>query len=276
MNFKASVIISVYDNTRLLKPVLDSLKQQTEKNFEIIISEDGQSEEMKTFVADYPFVNDFQHLTQKDNGWQKNKALNNAIRHATSDWLIFIDGDCVLHPRFVEMHLRYACENVILAGKRVKLDPEISLFLENNIPEAISGLQKMFLKRLFFGKGKIVFIEESIFISPDGLLRFIPKLRKANRLIGSNMSFSKKAIYAINGFDEEYTLPAVGEDTDLAWRFKAAGYELKPVRNLAVQYHLYHKEIWTDKSVNLARMQKNQSQNRYICTCGLNQPENEL
>ena len=276
MNYKASVIISVYDNTRLLKPVLDSLKQQTEKNFEIIISEDGQSEEMKIFVADYPFVNDFQHLTQKDNGWQKNKALNNAIRHAKSDWLIFIDGDCVLHPRFVEMHVRYACENVILAGKRVKLDPEISLFLENNIPEAISGLQKMFLKRLFFGKGKIVFIEESIFISPDGWLRFIPALRKANRLIGSNMSFYKKAIYAINGFDEEYTMPAVGEDTDLFWRFQAAGFQVKSVRNLAVQYHLYHTEIWNDKTQNLERMQKNQSENRYICTCGLNQPESAL
>ena len=276
MNYKASVIISVYDNPRFLNLVLDSLKLQTEQNFEIIISEDGENKAMKELVEKYPFENDYQHITQKDTGWQKNKALNNAIRHAKADWLIFIDGDCVLHPRFVEMHLHFAGEKSILAGKRVKLDPKTSVFLENNMPEAIAQMQKIFTKKLFFGKGKTGFIEESIFISPDGLLGFIPGLRKANRLIGSNMSFSKKAIYAINGFDEEYTLPAVGEDTDLAWRFKAAGYELKPVRNLAVQYHLYHKEIWTDKSVNLARMQKNQSQNRYICTCGLNQPESAL
>ncbi len=276
MKFKASVIISVYDNTRLLKPVLDSLKQQTEKNFEIIISEDGQSEELKTFVADYPFVNDFQHLTQEDNGWQKNKALNNAIRHAKSDWLIFIDGDCVLHPRFVEMHLRYAGETVILAGKRVKLDSETSLFLENNMPEAIGEMQKKCIRKLFTGRGKNTFIEESIFISPDGWLRFIPGLRKANRLTGSNMSFSKKAIYAINGFDEEYTLPAVGEDTDLFWRFRAAGFQVKPVRNLAVQYHLYHSENWNDNTENLKRMLKNQSENRYICICGIKQPESAL
>ena len=276
MKFKASVIISVYDNTRLLKPVLDSLKQQTEKNFEIIISEDGQSEEMKIFVADYPFMNDFQHLTQEDNGWQKNKALNNAIRHATSDWLIFIDGDCVLHPRFVEMHLRFAVETVILAGKRVKLDSETSLFLENNMPEAIGEMQKKCIRKLFTGRGKTTFIEESIFISPDGWLRFIPGLRKANRLTGSNMSFSKKAIYAINGFDEEYTLPAVGEDTDLFWRFRAAGFQVKPVRNLAVQYHLYHRENWNDNTENLKRMLKNQSENRYICTCGIKQPESAL
>ncbi len=271
MNCKATVIISVYDNTKFLKLVLDSLKMQSEKNFEIIISEDGQSEAMKTFVADYPFVNEFQHLTQTDQGWQKNKALNNAIRHAKSDWLIFIDGDCVLHHRFVEMHLRYARENVILAGKRVKLDPETSDSLEKNISGTLPHLQKTFLKKLFFGKGKIVFIEESFFISPDGWLRFVPALRKAKRLIGCNMSFSKKAIYAINGFDEEYTLPAVGEDTDLAWRFAAAGFRLQPVRNLAVQYHLYHRENWTDKTENMMRMQKNKSENRYICTHGLNQ-----
>ena len=276
MKFKASVIVSVYDNTKFLKLVLDSLKIQSEKNFEIIISEDGQSEEMKTFVADYPFVNDFQHLSQEDDGWRKNKALNNAVRHANADWLIFIDGDCVLHPRFVEMHLRYAGETVILAGKRVKLDSETSLFLENNMPEAIGEMQKKCIRKLFTGRGKTTFIEESIFISPDGWLRFIPGLRKANRLTGSNMSFSKKAIYAINGFDEEYTLPAVGEDTDLFWRFRAAGFQVKPVRNLAVQYHLYHSENWNDNTENLKRMLKNQSENRYICTCGIKQPESAL
>lgn len=272
MNYKATVIISVYDNVRFLKLVLDSLKLQTEKDFEIIISEDGSSEVMKKFVGNYSFLNDFQHLTQEDDGWQKNKALNNSIRNAKSDWLIFIDGDCVVHPRFVEMHLRYAEENTILAGKRVKLDEKTSEYLENNFSEAIHKLQKNLLRKLLFGKGKIVFIEESISISPDSVFGFIPKMRKANRLIGCNMSFSKKAIYAINGFDEEYKLPAVGEDTDLFWRFKAAGFQIKSVRNLAVQYHLYHQEIWNDNSENMVKMEKNQQANKFFCKKGLVQP----
>ncbi len=274
--YKASVIISVYNNTRFLKLVLDSLQLQTEKDFEIIISEDGNSDVMRTFVKNYTFSNDFQHLTQDDNGWQKNKALNNAIRNAKSDWLIFIDGDCVLHPRFVEMHLRYAEEKVILAGKRVKMDKKTSEYLETNFSEAIQELQKVFLKKLVVGKGKTEFIEESIFISPDGIFGFIPKIRKAKRLIGCNMSFSKKAIYAINGFDEEYRLPAVGEDTDLAWRFIAAGFTLKSVRNLAVQYHLYHTANWSDNTENKTRMLKNQQANRFFCENGLIKNENHL
>lgn len=250
--------------------MLDSLKLQTEKYFEIIISEDGSNDDMKQFIKSYPFDNDFQHLTQEDNGWQKNKALNNAIRSAKSEQLIFIDGDCVLHQRFIEMHVRYADDKHILSGKRVKMDKETSLLFENNFTEIMNKIQKIFLKKLLFGKGKTVFIEESLFISPDGLLGFVPKIRqKAKRLIGSNMSFSKRAIYAINGFDEEFTLPAVGEDTDLAWRFQAVGYQLKSVRNLAIQYHLHHQEIWSDKSENIAQMKRNQDVNKYFCDKGL-------
>lgn len=269
MEYKASIIISVYDNTKSLKVVLDSLKLQTEKDFEIIISEDGRSENMKKFVEAYKFGHDYQHLTQEDIGWRKNKALNNAIRHAGSNWLIFIDGDCVLHRRFVEMHLRYARENIILSGRRVKLDKPTSTCLVKGSPESIKKFQGLLYKKLFLGKGKIEYLEEGFFVSPRGLLGFIPKLRKIKYIIGCNMSFSKQAIYAINGFDESYTLPGVGEDIDLVWRFKAAGYQFKSLRSLAVQYHLWHKENYTDAHKNRDKMQRKQEDNNYFCENGL-------
>ena len=271
MKYKASVIISVYNNTSFLQVILDTLKLQSVKEFEIIISEDGCNEEMKNFIECYPFAHDFQHLTQEDLGWRKNKALNKAIRHAKSDWLIFIDGDCVVHPRFVEMHIRFAEEESILSGRRVKLDESISLFLIKDVRRNIKKLQKKLFIKLLFGKGSIKYLEEGFFFSPDGLLGFIPQFRKAKHIIGCNMSFSKKAIYAINGFDESYVLPAVGEDIDLVWRFKAAGYAIKSLRSLAVQYHLFHKENWTNDDENKNKMRENQKKNKYICDKGLMQ-----
>lgn len=265
---KASLIIAVYNNIRFLKTVLDSLYYQTEKDFEIIIAEDGESAIVKEFLEQYPFEQKWIHLTQKDLGWQKNKAMNMAIRAATSDWLIFIDGDCVLHHRFIEMHLRYAGEKHILAGKRVKLDKSGSGFVLNDSSN-IHHLQKYLLKKILSGKGLNRYVEEGIFISPDGLLGFIPGLRKLNHLTGSNMSFSKKAIYSINGFDEDYRLPAVGEDYDLTWRFNAAGYKHISLRNLAVQYHLQHKENWVDQTENMEICRKKQLENKYICANGL-------
>ena len=50
---RCSLIISVYKNIRFLQAVLDGLNYQTEQRFEIIISEDGESEEMRTFLAHY-------------------------------------------------------------------------------------------------------------------------------------------------------------------------------------------------------------------------------
>ncbi len=265
---KASLIIAIYDNIVFLKVVLDSLRFQTEKDFEIIIAEDGENNEVEEFINKYPFEQPWKHLTQKDEGWRKNKAMNMAIHAAKAEWLIFIDGDCVLHKQFIEMHLRYANENLILAGKRVKLDQESSNHLLLNISN-MHILEKQLRRKLFFGKGKIRNIEEGIFIAPDGLLGFIPKIRKLSNLKGCNMSFSKKAIAAINGFDEEYILPAIGEDFDLTWRFAAAGFKFFSVRNLAVQYHLYHPENWVGTTENMKICRQNQLTNKYICENGL-------
>lgn len=83
------------------------------------------------------------------------------------------------------------------------------------------------------------------------------------------MSFSRAAIQAINGFDEDYTRPAIGEDIDLVWRFEKAGFILFSLRNLAVQFHLHHKENWFDQSENIRMMQEKQKANRYICLNGI-------
>lgn len=264
---KASLIISVYKNAVYLKAVLDSLQYQTEKDFEIIIAEDGESADMKAFIEQYPFEQPYKHITQKDEGWRKNKSLNNAIRASEGDWLIFIDGDCVLHHRFIEMHLRLADENSILTGKRVKLDEKYSEQLLSN-SRNIQKMQCRLFGKLITGKGKIKFLEEGFFISPDGLLGFIPKNRKNNNLLGCNMSFSRKAVFHINGFDEDYQLPAVGEDYDLAWRFRAAGYQLVSVRNLAVQYHLNHPEGY-NQDFNLDLCRQKQAKNEFVCKNGL-------
>lgn len=269
MSYKASLIISIYNNVDFLRAVLDSLKNQTEQDFEIIISEDAQHEHVAEFIKKYPFQQSFQHISQPDLGWRKNKALNNAIRAAKSDWLIFIDGDCVLHPRFVEFHVKLSSPTVILAGKRVKLNATLSHSLLAN-PSFLHKLQGIFINMFFFGGKKGVgFLEEGIFINPHGMLGFIPTLRSMYQLKGCNMSFSKEAATAINGFDEDYVLPAIGEDIDLTWRFRAAGYRLKSLRNIAVQYHLYHNESWNNQEENITKCKEKQARNEFVCKAGL-------
>ena len=257
---KASIIISVYKNVDMLQLILASLRNQTVPVAEVIISEDGEDARMQQFVANYDWFCPYQHLTQPDRGWRKNRALNRAVVAAQNEWLIFIDGDCVLHPRFVEMHMHYAAPNRILLGKRVKLSPSVSQkMLGGNI------LYPCRWWRLF-NKG-CRYADEGIFV-PICLDR---SLRSTRHLTGCNMSFSREAIISINGFDEEYIKPAVGEDADIDWRFRAKGYEFVSVRNRAIVYHLYHKESWTDQTENLAIMRRKQADKTIYCQKGLDQ-----
>lgn len=255
-----SVIISVYKNVEALQTVLRSLEHQTVQSFEVIISEDGQCAEMADFVRSHKWAWPHQHLTQEDLGWRKNRALNRAVLAAKHDWLIFIDGDCVLHPRFIEWHLReaerYHGQKVMIGGKRIKLSSTLSQRL-------IQGCSLHFLPRLFAHSG-CRYVEEAFYIPICQWLR-----RPIRHLVGSNMAMSRQALLEINGFDENYTRPATGEDYDIEWRLCALGYRIVSLRNLAIQYHLWHRENWTEQSENMVYCQQMQEQGQIICQKGI-------
>ncbi len=269
---KTALIISVYKNTADLAVVLKSVEQQIVSDFITVISEDGNSTKMADFVKNYSGKLDLIHLTQEDLGWQKNKALNNTIKTIDADYFIFIDGDCVLHPNFIENHLKFAREDRILAGKRIKLGPNYSDQLRN--AKTVSEFAKVILPEIkSIKKDGAKFYEEGIYISPKSIFSFIAYLRKMSQIKGCNFSCYKSALEKINGFNEDYVLPAIGEDIDLTWRFEGMGYHLYSLRNFAVQYHLYHKENWSDQSVNEAIMKENQRLKKYVTLNGLKKLE---
>lgn len=266
---KASLIISVYNNIPFLNAVLRSVNEQTWNDFEIIISEDGEHKEMREFLDHFSFDHSWQHLHQDDLGWRKNKALNTAILAANSEYLVFIDGDCVLHPRFMEMHLRMAKEGYILGGKRLKLNENLSNALMDG-KFTYKNIHSYLIKNLFrVRKLNLRFPEESFLISPDGFFGFLPRLRKIKELRGCNMSFYKKDILILNGFDEDYIKPAIGEDADPTWRFRMAGFKLRSVRNMAIVYHLFHHEVWSEQNENVILMNEKQKKGHYQCMNGI-------
>ena len=266
---KVSLIISVYKDVESLRTVLDGLRFQSFKDYQIVVSEDGESDVMRDFLNGYTHENIILHLTQPDVGWRKNQALNRAIQECNGDYLIFIDGDCVLHHQFIANHVRFSRRKKILAGKRVKLGPAFTAMFKENILDLPKLEHKVEKDKRAMRKDGAKFYEEAFYINPDGPLAFIPKLRKMHQLKGCNMSCFRDDIEAINGFHEDYKLPAIGEDIDLTWRFKGLGYTLFSMRNLAVQYHLYHKENWTDQSENLQLMEKKMGLREYVCRNGL-------
>jgi hypothetical protein len=65
--------------------------------------------------------------------------------------------------------------------------------------------------------------------------------KKERGLLGCNFSLFKEDMLNINGFDERYEAPSIGEDSDVQFRLELNGIKIVSLNHIAVQYHLYHK-----------------------------------
>ena len=270
---KCTIIISVYKDTDSLDIILESLSNQTILPNEVLVSEDGNSQEMNEYVkiAKEKFSKlDITHLFQEDIGWRKNIALNRAIMSSKYEYLIFIDGDCVPFDDFIENHVKQASKKIVLAGKRVELGDQITKEIRSKKLTVSKLTNNYWLYAIKLIKDKTRHLEDILHISYKSFLApFIKK--EVNYIIGCNWSAFKEDILAINGFDETYALPSVGEDVDLGWRFRGLGIELKSCRYNANLVHLYHKKRFdgTQRDINDAILKKNFDVNRFFCENGI-------
>jgi len=254
LNIQVSVIIAVYNRSDYLKLVLAGFERQTLKDFEIIIADDGSNEnvvkEIKNLTERYYFP--ITHIWHEDKGFRKNKILNKAIISASSGFLIFIDGDCVPHREFVREHVKYKNDAICYTGRRVNLSEKITKILT---PEKIrDGYLERELNLIPDGIfGNSYDVEKGFYFRNNFLRKYFNK--KKRDLLGCNFSISKDNIMRINGFDERYEAPSIGEDSDVQYRFELNGIKIKSLNNIAVQYHLYHK-LQERLKVNLELFEK--------------------
>ncbi len=241
MTPSVSIIISFYNKIDYLKLLLAGFSIQTYKDFEVIIADDGSSNpvvnEIETIASNYSFS--LIHLHQPDKGFRKNRILNKSITAARGEYIIFVDGDCVPHPKFVEEHYINSEINTALTGRRVNLSKNITAKLT---PEKVQKgyLQKQMLSLVVDGLlGKSTDVEKGFYISNAGISGRLN--RKKRGLLGCNFSLHKKDLLEVNGFDERYESPSIGEDSDIQYRLELLHKSIKSINNLAVQYHLYHQ-----------------------------------
>ena len=268
---QSTLIISVYKDTQALEFILESLDHQTVMPTEIIISEDGNSLEMAAYVAEqkdrFPHL---VHLTQADEGWRKNIAMNNAIKASSYEYLIFIDGDCVPYRTFIQGHLENAQKKVVLCGKRFELGPKYTHKIKQH-QLSFAKLEKNFLWYLpWMINDGARHVEEGFYLPSKSPMSNFSK-RYVRYIIGCNFSCYKEDFLAINGFDETYRLPSVGEDIDLGWRFRGIGIELKSCRNNACMMHLWHKKRFAKEEgiINNKILKVNFDNNTFVCTNGI-------
>ncbi|MGR0278159.1 glycosyltransferase [Marinomonas dokdonensis] len=227
-DFKVSLIVAVYKRVDFLTLVSKSIEMQTFRNFEIIIAEDDRSPEVNDFVLDWKTKTSLsiKHINQDDDGFRKNKILNEALRVSSGEYTVFIDGDCILHKDFIKDHVKLSSPSVCNFGRRVMLTQKTTeSLIETNDFKLLS------LYRLILAKTR--HLECAVH------LPFLISHRKTG-MLGCNFSVLRKNLIDINGFDEDFETPLFGEDTDIERRLRLNNIKLKCTKFHTIQYHLHH------------------------------------
>lgn len=267
-----SLIVAVYNRAEVVRLVLAAIARQSFRDFEVIIADDGSGPAVKQVVEEsrtnqsFPII----HVWQEDAGWRKNRILNSAIRSSKAAYLVFMDGDCLPAKDFLLDHWNEREEGRILLGRRVEMSERWAGSL--TIGKITSGeFERIGVRELVDGlRGKALRLEDGIRIRSRALRSL--SLRKSEMILGSNFSLYKKDIVTINGFDEEYDGPALGEDSDIQYRLSLAGVTGKSLRNLAVQYHVHHaRTAPSEKSVK--RFEEVKKSGNAVCKSGLERIE---
>lgn len=270
---KVSVIVAVYKDVEALGLIIESLKRQTYKNFEVVVVEDGNSKEMRECIASILGL-EIKHTTHEDRGVRKARSQNNGLLAASGEYLIFIDGDCIPHKNFVESHVILSEEKTALSGRRMNIPIPLAEDIRHGKLNVLDIEDYLWnYSYLFFTKE--VRLKQAIYIDPKSTLYRIISSRKASTaILGCNFSCFRKDMLDINGFDESYGESAISDDMDWEWRFEASGLTLKSCKNAAIMYHLDHKiHNRGDPSAFLKVMYERKRNKQFICEKGLNTHE---
>jgi glycosyltransferase involved in cell wall biosynthesis len=255
-----SVIISFYNKIDLLKLIFAALEIQTYRNFEVIIADDGSKPEVVDEImhirSNYFFP--VKHVWHEDKGWQKDIILNKAVMATESDYLIFIDGDCIPEKHLIQEHIENRAVNQIVSGRRVMLTEKISNKL------SVQKVQNGYLNfavafPLFFETvfgGKHTYMENMLRIRNKFLRRLFLKDRR-RYLLGCNYSVWKSDVLKVNGFDERFVYPGMGEDTDFEGRLSRIGVFPVSKKHLVTIFHFYHIQFDTDHEPNKKLYEEN-------------------
>ena len=234
-----SVLLATYNWPQALKLCLESLSTQTDLDFEIIIADDGSTTTTKDLIEAIQknFPVKITHLWQEDQGFRKTRILNQAIQAAHGEYLVFLDGDCIVQPDFISQHRALSQANHLVTGSRVLLNDELSKqlllwanwdfkkFTDNLLSSRLSGgINKYWPLKIKLG---------------DGAWRNYKKF-VWRRIKGCNMACWKTDALAIGGFDE--TMTGWGhEDADFVFRLQSKGLIRKSGSWATEVLHLYHR-----------------------------------
>jgi cellulose synthase/poly-beta-1,6-N-acetylglucosamine synthase-like glycosyltransferase len=184
---KASVVVCSYNGAKTLDRCLTSLKEINYPSYEVILVDDGSTDNTQEIAASHNWVKNVR---------QENKGLSfarNVGAHAScGDVIVYTDSDCMADPDWL-----YYLMGTLLSGDYAGVGgPNISPPAENWVQACVSA-------------------------APGGPNHVLLTDVVAEHIPGCNMAFHRWAFDQVGGFDPEYR--KAGDDVDFCWRLQQSG-----------------------------------------------------
>lgn len=201
-----SVIVPVYNRRSEVADLLQSLQNQTNTDFEVIIVEDGSTDRCDAEVDNYKDGLDIRYYWKENEG--RSIARNYGIERSRGRWLVFFDSDCVIPSDYFDTLSKWLVTNPVdcYGG------PDAAHESFSDIQKAINFAMTSFLTTGGIRGGKL------------SMEKFTPR--------SFNMGYMRDVYDKVGGFREMFS-----EDIDMSTRIKEAGFNI----GLAREAFVYHK-----------------------------------
>lgn len=278
MSWTIGIIVATFNKPAYLRTVLQQLRSQTVPADQIIVADDGSGDETREVCQAFEDkLNGFTHVWQNDVGFRKCEILNKALKACNTDYVIFIDDDCLCPDQFVQIHMSNAKPGFFTVGSSVDLvdettrnilsdRDEVERFLELGPAAKMRSVQtgsrggwaKMFL-RVFAAGRPGSWVLDRLYLG-RGVFR------------GGNSGAWRADLEKVNGFNNE--MKYGHEDREIGERLRNAGVKPRQVRYSAPNFHLEHGRSYVDQQLiekHRTIYRAVRKEGRVVCENGLEQ-----
>ncbi|MDX9715218.1 MAG: glycosyltransferase family 2 protein [Dissulfurispiraceae bacterium] len=258
---KVSVIISTYNRPHYLKKVISGYLRQTRLPDEIVIADDGSTQETAEMIRNISATSPvaIKHVWHEDKGFRAASIRNRAAAESEGDYLIFCDDDSMPTKYLVKDHVEHREKGFLIQGHRVLLGPSISNSLTVQSMPGFFQLLKLSLKNEASNITNCLRL-------PFPLVRVSQKLRGIR---SCNMSLYKSDFISVNGFNEDFEGWGK-EDSELVVRLYKLGIKRLDIKFRCACYHLFHEHYdRANLEKNTALLKKAEESSRYYCNNGV-------
>lgn len=235
-----SIVVPTYNRSAALDCVLSALSKQFMCPNEVVVADDGSVADTRAIVEKWQekMPCKLLHVWQEDIGFRLARSRNRAVAASTSDYIVFLDGDCIPFPDFVSRHLDLAEHGCFVAGNRILLDRNLTQDVEfGHEPILAWGAWRWMSSRISHHVNRLL----PLLRLPDGGWRKKVAPNRWQGARGCNLGIWRDDYIAVNGCDESFE--GWGhDDAELVSRLFRCGVLRKEGRFSVPVLHLWHRE----------------------------------